>query len=300
MVGRLLRTLRIDVLHSHNYKSNFYALFSTWLHKPRPALIATNHLWAGKSFRERVYQLLDALWLRMFDQVAAVSDKIRDDMAVFGIPNILVIYNGIDVDDPDFGCTHSADRENASVTIGNIGRMTLQKAQDDLITAFSKCATEFPNLRLKIVGDGPERIQLKKLIDRLQLGRSVSLLEPMDRIRQLYRSFDMFVLPSRDEGLPMVLLEAMAAGVPVIASSVGAIPSVINHGKNGILVESGNQHELVAAIACMTRDQNLRERLGTVGRETVRTRYSSLAMAREYRDLYEKTTDTVFGKAANI
>ena len=160
-----------------------------------------------------------------------------------------------------------------------------------LLYAFAELK-ELADLQLVLVGDGPEYDTIQATIESLGLEKQVTLAGNRDDARKLYRAFDVFALVSTNEGLPMVLLEAMAAEVPVIASRVGAIPDVIHDGESGLLIAPDSGSELVKSVRVLYTDCALRRQLADVGKQIIRQAYSSLHMAGEYNKQYE----TVYNK----
>jgi glycosyltransferase involved in cell wall biosynthesis len=291
---RIIADRQIDILHSHGYKSDFYALILKNICRRPLALFATNHNWIGLTINEKVYQAIDALALRRFARIVAVSEQVKRDMTVRSIPpsRIEVIGNGIDPEDPDLRGDRAAARQGLGLNdddlvIGNVARLTAEKDHARLIEAVATLRPDVPNIRLIIVGDGPERAALEELARQKHLGDAARFTGNTDNARRCYAAFDMFALPSLNEGLPMVLLEAMAAGVPVIASSVGAVPRVVQHGKNGLLISPGDTAQLVQAMRRLAADPTLRAELSRQGAETVRNDFSSHAMVRRYWEIYE-------------
>jgi glycosyltransferase involved in cell wall biosynthesis len=152
-----------------------------------------------------------------------------------------------------------------------VGRLSLEKGHVDLIRAYPRMcelAREL-SLRLVLVGAGPERGRLEELCRSLKIADAVTLTGQKDDINPYYSIADVFLLPSLSEGCPNVLLEAMAAGVPVIATAVGGIPEVVKHGRDAILVNTHDRDGLASATVQMLRDQQLRDRLVSFAREVV-------------------------------
>jgi glycosyltransferase involved in cell wall biosynthesis len=292
---RIIADRQIDILHSHGYKSDFYALILKRICRRPLALFATNHNWIGLTISEKVYQAIDALALRRFARIVAVSEQVKRDMTVRSIPpsRIEVIGNGIDPEDPDLRCERVAARQclglnDDDFVIGNVARLTTEKDHARLIEAVAVLQPAVPNIRLVIVGDGPERAALEELARQKHLDGAVRFTGNTDNARRCYPAFDIFALPSLNEGLPMVLLEAMAAGVPVIASSVGAVPRVVQHEKNGLLISPGDTYQLVQALRRLAADPDLRAELSRQGADRVRNDFSSQVMARRYGEIYEE------------
>jgi len=284
----------IVIIHSHGYKSNFYALLIRCFN-PNVKLIATNHNWIGKSKKEKMYQYIDRITLRFFHALVAVSDSVKKDMINRGLNSakIRTIANGVDVNDPAFSTPSIYIRKKIGLSpdetvIGNIARLSKEKAHIDLLKAFSHISHQNPNLRLVIVGDGPEQSNILRCAVDFEINDRLLMLGHRADARQLYAGFDIFVLSSRIEGMPMVLLEAMAAGVPVIAPKVGGIPAVISHEENGLLFESGDINGLTKQINKLIRHSSLRQSIVERARETVDRQFSSTHMTREYEKLYRQ------------
>jgi glycosyltransferase involved in cell wall biosynthesis len=189
----------------------------------------------------------------------AVSEHARVTVArLFDVPveSIGRIYNGVDVE-AYTGASSTREveeiRESLGLTRGDIvilsvGRLTSQKGFPDLLVAFANVVRDREAVRLLIAGDGPERGQLERLISSLQLTDRVRLLGNVERPDLLYRAADLFVLPSQYEGFPFAMLEAMAAGLPVVATRFGGADEMVEHGREGLLVSSGDVDGLAGAI----------------------------------------------------
>ena len=295
---QIIRKEKISIVHSHGYKSDFYAFLAKILPPKSIKLVATNHNWTGLAPTEKIYQWIDCKILRFFDGLIAVSDSVKQLMVESGIPStrIEVIKNGVDVMDPSFSISrqealHKIGLESNSLVIGNVARISFEKGNDLLLKAFSLLTENFPELRLVLVGDGPEYDNLTALAKTLMVDDKVLFLGNRSDARSLYKGFDVFVLPSRNEGLPMALLEAMAAEIPVVATRVGGVPKVIQDGVNGLLAQPENVADLAHKIEQILRDENSGTHLAQAGRNLVLTDYSSMAMVNNYAEFYHKIVE---------
>ncbi len=146
--------------------------------------------------------------------------------------------------------------------IGMVARLDLQKGFEYLLRAARELCGAFPALKVVIVGEGPDRHAIENMIQRFGLQSNVILAGQHSDMPGIYAAMDIFVLPSLNEGLPMTILEAMAASRPVIATRVGAIPRVIKDGETGLLVDPGDVNGLRNALARLLTDSDLCRRLG--------------------------------------
>jgi glycosyltransferase involved in cell wall biosynthesis len=147
---------------------------------------------------------------------------------------------------------------------------------------------EVDGVRLTLVGDGPERHRIEKMIQRLGLNRHIMLTGFRSDISNLLRCSDALVLCSETESAPLTLLEGLSSGLPCIATAVGGIPEIIQNGENGLLVQPKNPMELSKRILELNSDRVLRRRLGENARKTVMERYTAEKIVKRYIDLYEK------------
>jgi len=288
-----IKKYQINIIHSHGYKSDMYAFFVRKNFKARVSLIATNHNWIGMTAKELMYQFLDSQVLRRFDFVIAVSRDVREQMVCKGVKQerIDVIGNGIDIEDPDFDSFSLGARKKLGLgqdvyLIGCVARFTPEKAHIDLIHAFSEINKKDMNVRLVLIGDGPERRTLENECRKLGLADKVVFTGNRSDVRSLYVAFDAFTLVSKNEGLPMVLLEAMASALPVVVTKVGAIPTVIEHDVNGIIVLPSHPKEIANALLKCKSNSDFAKEIGTRARETVISDYSSKKMAQKYEVIY--------------
>ena len=279
---------QIDIIHSHGYREDFYATFA----RGKAKLIATNHLWKRTNLRLKLYATLDARLLKRFDAIIAVSHLIRDDMEERGISaeKITIVPNGVEVSNSSQPFSREAVRAEInipldSLVVGTLSSLTTEKGLHFALRAIAALKTTQNNLHMLIVGDGPELENLQSLSKRLGLQNSITFTGRRSDINTLLSTMDIFVLPSIIEGLPMALLEAMAAEKAVIASSVGDIPTVISK-ECGILVESANVEQLATAILTLANDEPARKNLGKNAKKRIEDHFSSLAMARSTAAIY--------------
>jgi glycosyltransferase involved in cell wall biosynthesis len=155
-----------------------------------------------------------------------------------------------------------------------------------LLRAFRDFVRIVPSARLIVIGDGPERSVIERTVEELGLRSYVLLTGCQNDIPGFLAALDVFTLPSFDEGIPMTILEAMAAGLPVVATAVGGIPQVVMDGETGILVPPHSSDSIVTALSALYDDRKLASRMGTAGRRRVQERFDSGAMVDSYERLY--------------
>lgn len=286
-----LREREISVVHSHGYKTNFYALFcalNTGVKK-----VATCHNWVGESKKMILYKRLDQLLLTYFDTVVAVSRSLQKEMVKNMIPEkkIKIIPNGIEINEycsyrDTFALKDSFGITQDECVIGTVGRLTEEKGHIFLLNAFAQIVSEIPKVKLIIVGDGPLRESLTRMAANLHINENVIFCGKRDDISSLLRIMDVFVLPSLTEAMPLALLEAMASERPVVASSVGEIPYMVENGVSGLLVHPADTAQLKLAIIRLLKDRKFASMLAHECAKTVSERYTAERMARDYFRCY--------------
>jgi glycosyltransferase involved in cell wall biosynthesis len=179
---------------------------------------------------------------------------------------------------------------NGTTVLLSVGRLSAEKGHADLICAFRAFRQQNPKLhiRLILVGEGPERPHLSSLCERLKLGEEVTLTGHQDDIGPYYAIADLFVLPSHSEGSPNVLLEAMSAGIPVIATNAGGIPELATHETDALLVEKKDVDALAGAISRLLADAELRKRLSSSGQRVI-LRHTPEAYYRSIASVFDET-----------
>lgn len=277
----------IDVIHSHKYKTNLYAYLAVRGTELR--LISTCHNWVNTNLTLRAYGVLDRFVLRGFDAVVGVSQSVLDQLGRPGRRRLECIPNGIDV--ARFQGTLSREEARARLglpagpLIGFVGRLSRLKDVPTLLRAFAALASPVPAV-LAIVGDGEERTALEREAQRLGIAGRTHFLGECSETFTAYRAFDLFVLPSLEEASPLVVLEAMAAGTPVVATRVGSIPEVLDEGRCGYLVPTGDAPGLAERMAAVLADPAGQRRVSAAAVARVIERYSLESMIDRYIGLY--------------
>jgi glycosyltransferase involved in cell wall biosynthesis len=285
-INRFVDDNKINIIHTHGYKENFYAILAN-CSLPK---IATNHLWKGKSLKSRYYCLLDTFLIRFCDKIVGVSDEIVEHMNGLGIKNTYKVSNGIDIEKfvsipKNRELQNKYNINDDDFVLGMISSLSLEKNHKVVLEAIK--LIENDTIKLIIVGDGPLRIELENRVSCLGLKERVIFAGQQINIDEHLSLIDIFLLPSLTEGLPMALLEAMSCGKAIIASSVGEVPKVVDHGINGYLIDPNDCTCLAELINKLYKDGSHLSVIGSCARKTVESKFSSQRMASEYCLLYD-------------
>ena len=280
---KLLAEHDFDLVHAHMYASAAAAALAT-RHRSEP-LVLTEHSQAA--WRGRTARLCSRLLYRRAARIIAVSDQIRrrlidqdcvPDTRIDVIPNALPKLER----EPFASVPH----ERPGPVVGVVARLQPEKGVVYVLRAATQVVKHQPRARFVIVGDGPERARLTNLAAQLGLAAHVIFLGFRPDATSMIPSFDVLAVPSLSEGTPLVVLEGMAAGVPLVASAVGGIPEQVRHGEQGLLVPPQNPDALAQALLAVLGDRALGQRLGAAGRARVATHYAYPAMLRRTLAVY--------------
>ena len=305
---RWARRKEIDLVHSHGSRANLLGrLGAKWLGIPSLTTVHSSLAHDYRSPRSASIALaLDRLTLPLTSGIITVSEYLAEEVASRGGKNPITIYNGqapISFSDRNFSRQQFRKQwgipANALI-LGTIGRLHPTKGQSQLVKAANLLHSRFPHLHLLFVGEGPLRQELELELQNLAL--SYTLTGYLPKAYETLPAMDLFVLPSVSEGMGLVLLEAMQAGVPIVASAVGGIPEVIRAGKDGLLVPFGDVNGLAQACASIIENPNLAKSLVLSGQDRWKV-FSLETMFRETEQVYThilaKTTRSL-GNSRNV
>jgi glycosyltransferase involved in cell wall biosynthesis len=287
-----LQRIDADVLLCHGYKANILGRLAA--RRCDIPAIAVARGWTGESFRVRIYEWFDRRHLRFMDHVVAVSSAQAEKVRKVGVPKerLTTIANAIDPErftDPDPRYRTKLERlfrGKRSKIVGAAGRLSPEKGFDVLLDAAARVVDIDPTVGFVLFGDGPCKAALLEQITELELVGAVVVAGFRNDLDRFIPQLDLFVLPSHTEGLPNVVLEACAAGVPVVATAVGGTPEVIEDGVSGFLAPSGNSEQLAARIdEALENEERLRE-IAFQGRQRVLENFSFSAQRERYRALF--------------
>ncbi|MDP2307728.1 MAG: glycosyltransferase [Pseudomonadota bacterium] len=288
---RLLGDLRPDILHTHLHTLK-YAL-PAWSGTRAGAVVHTVHNLAEHEV-ELTGRLVHHIAFRCGVEPVAIGDAVAASLRrVYRITPRHTIPNGIPVADY-LAPAGARERVRAALAIPGdtpafltVGRLERQKDHAGLLAAFALPALRARGARLLLVGDGPERPALQEQARALGLGDRVAFLGVRTDVPHLLAAADVFVLASRWEGNPLVVMEAMAAGLPVVATSVGCVPELVSD-RSGALVSSGDVPALAAAMEALAANPIRARELGAFGARVALERFDVAVMARAYATLYAR------------
>lgn len=293
-LAEFLRTEGVELIHAHQYTPFFYATLARgW--KRQPPILFTEH---GRFFPDPVNRkrmLLNPLLFGRTDRIVAVGECVRRALVVKdGLParRVEVVYNGIPIEAyPSDTTLRSEMRQLLGLTddmlaVLLVARLDPIKDHATSLAAWERLRGLLPAARLLIVGDGPERERIEGDIARRHLSSSVQMLGTRRDVPRLLAAADVFLLNSLSEGIPLTLLEAMAAGLPAVCTRVGGMPEVVEDGRTGLLVSPQNPTELAAAIERLASQPAERLRMGAAAREAVSLRFNEDLMMARYREIY--------------
>jgi sugar transferase (PEP-CTERM/EpsH1 system associated) len=296
---RLFRQLRPAIVHTRNLGC-LEALPPAWLARV-PCRIHGEHGWDvfDPDGASRKYQRLRRAHAPLVDRFVPLSRELEAYLVErVGVPltRITRIYNGVDTErfapgERRPGLLPEGLVGSADVLVGTVGRMHGVKDQLNLARAFISAANApegiGSRLRLVMVGDGPLREACRAELDAAGLGARYWLPGDRDDVPELMRAMDVFVLPSQAEGISNTVLEAMASGLPVVATAVGGNPELVADGETGTLVPAGDPAAIAEALLRYVREPQARSAHGAAGRAMATVRFSLAEMMQRYADLYE-------------
>jgi len=294
--ARVVRSERVDLVHVHEIgMSPYAALVARALRVP---LVLTVHGRNASAAARRAKRVFYGFAMRAA-HVVSVSRELTPWIAhnfYLRPDRIRVIENGIDItrfDGSAPATTRRAIRRSLGIPDGavmviSVGRLFPVKNHDLMLSAFREIARGGTDVRLVLVGDGPERAHLEEKTRRYGLGEVVRFLGERPDVPSLLGGADLFVLTSHSEGLSIAIMEAMAAGLPVVATDVGDSHVLVQDGTTGYLVESGDQTALIERMNRLVRSMELRQGMGRVGRKRVEERFSRARMWNDYEQVYAR------------
>ena len=280
----LLVRHNVDIVNPHGYKADLYAYAA--FRPTRKALVATVHNWPSRRLSMRAYALLDRIVLRRFDKVIGVSEVPTNILrrSRIAADKIATIPNGVDAErfDPAVPSLRKEMAADGGTLVGFVGRLVPEKGGEVLLRAAQQVLVVHPRIKFVFVGEGPSRKRWEALATQLGIAKQVVFVGARDDMPGVYSSLDLVVLPSYIESMPMCLLEAMAAGKPVVATRVGAVPQLVASDQIGLLVEPGSVDALSTGIRRVLEDHELALRLGNNARQHVARNFSAQSMAKNY------------------
>ena len=288
-IRRLAAGHKIDIVHTHGYKADIYGFLATRF-RGTP-IVATCHNWTRADASLKFYAKVDRYLLRYFQKLVSVSEELTLSLAKARIRrgNIVTIANGVSVSEFDQAVpVLRAELGNPASIVGTVARMVPEKGIPEILDAARAVLQAFPSTIFVFAGDGPQRMEFEARARELGIAASVRFLGHREDMRDVYQSFDIFLLPSHFEGMPMSVLEAMAAGVPVVTTPVGGLKDLVRDGRTGLSVPIGDAASLSRAIQRLLADVDFRRRLGRAGKKEIEASYSVEHMAHQYLNVYKE------------
>jgi len=294
---RIFRKEKFDILHLHTSKagvlgsiSGYFAGIKNIIYTPHGHIFSKTAQIPGvselPSSKKKILYFLRKIAYRLCTKLVALSEEDKNEQTALNLAapeKFAVIMNGIDVD----SFSGHPIKEGKDIVIGSVGRLSREKGHDVLIEAFAVAIVKCPDIHLLIVGDGKESSALGELAERLGVSGKVSFPGNTDDVRGFLKEMDIFVLPSRYESQGIAAMEAMSAGLPIIASNVGGIPGIITDNAEGLLVKPEDSHVLAIAIEELANDKALREKLASGGRIRAEKDFRVEKMLSAYETLYD-------------
>ena len=310
-LARIIRQVRPDVIHTHTAKAGAVGRTAALLSglRKRPVVVHTFHGHVLRGYFGRagtlVFRGIETALALATDRLVAVSPEVRDELVALGVApmeKFTVVRLGLELerrvafsgDASEVRRRHGIASE--AFVVGWFGRMTAVKQTDDLLTALVALRERGVDALLLMVGDGDDRQRLEERAHELGIARACLFLGYQQDVAPWFAVSDAVVLTSASEGTPATIIEALAAGRPVVATDVGGVSDVVDEGETGFLVPAGDTDALAAQLALLASDPERRETMGRLGRERALHRYAVERLVDDvdalYRELLARTSPT--------
>jgi glycosyltransferase involved in cell wall biosynthesis len=303
-LAELIRKERPQILHTHTAKAGFVGRIAALLAgNARPPIVVHTfhgHVLRGyfNPFVTLGFRTLERWLASVTTKLIAVSPEVRDDLVRLGVApeeKFAVIRLGIELGER-VGGGDDVRRETRrqlgigpdAFVVGWVGRMTAVKRTDDVLRAFRELLDRDVDARLCLVGDGPDRAHMERRAHELGIARRCLFVGYQDDVAPYYEAIDALLLPSVNEGTPVSVIEALAAGRPAVATRVGGVPDVVRDGVDGFLADVGDASTLADRLAELARDPERRAEMGREGREHVVQRYAVDRLVDDVDRLYRE------------
>jgi len=294
-IARKLKEDQFSLLHTHEYRGDILGGMAAKLAGIKA--VATVRGYTDRTLALRLYKVLDLFALRLFDKVITVSYSLRWQVISAGLSQerVVTIHNAIDLEPLEVEASMDGLGLRKSFGIGHeeqvvaiVGRLSPEKGHVNFFQAARKILAASPKTRFLVIGDGPLREKLESLSVSLGLGSAVSFLGFRQDVVALMKMSNVVVLSSLREGLPNVILEALALAKPVVATRVGGVPEIIRDGETGLLVPPEEPEQLAGAIIYLLRHPAEGKKLGERGKAVVAREFNVETMAYKIAEVYRE------------
>jgi glycosyltransferase involved in cell wall biosynthesis len=285
----IIRSRKIDIIHTHGYKSDFLGFFAA--RKCGIRCLSTPHGFGKPTdLKLKLFIWLGGRMLRFFDCVAPLSQQLFDEVLAYGVKQEKVVYiqNAVDISEVDrYRLGKRPEKKHVGPQkIGFIGQLIPRKNVGDILDVFDRLHQVIPGLELQLLGDGESKQELEVQARALQSHQQIHFLGFRHDRMDFLKKFDLFVMASRDEGIPRCLMEAMAMGIPVSAYDIPGVDQLVEHGKTGLLAKFGDRESLLSHWQALLTDRETANRLAENARSFVQDKFSGKRMAWEYLNLF--------------
>ncbi|MFY9255746.1 MAG: glycosyltransferase [Fuerstiella sp.] len=295
---RICKERNVAIWHAHDYKSNALGLLIKRFHPMH--LVTTAHGWVRFTSRTPLYYWIDRFCMKRYDRVICVSQDLYEACQKSRVreQSLRLIDNAIVIDDYNPAPPTKSERwrfgfDDQHLVLGAVGRLSEEKGFDHLINAVYRLVRSGHQIGLLIAGEGHLKEALQKQIDTLELQNHVQLVGYLKDPRELYRAIDVFVLSSLREGLPNVVLEAMASQRAVVTTNVNGIPRLVTDGVNGVVVDTDSVDALHNGIQQLLENPAHCQSLAAAGRSTVEQHFSFEKRMEKIVDVYRSQSTTL-------
>lgn len=295
----LLRRQKYDLIHTHNSKGGFIGRLAAFLAGGPPVIHGVH----GFAFHENerwlrrvLFFALEKLAKHWSTRVICISQPLVELWIQSNLApreKIRKIYSGIEIMDFKRKYNRSKIRTQlglkpGQIAVGQVSKLWEGKGHEDIMNACPKLIEQIPDLKVFFIGNGPICEKLQSMVDKKGLQNTIVFLGHCDNVPEITSALDIAVLASHFEGMGRVVLEAMAVGLPVVATRVGGIPDLVVDQKTGILIDSHSPQQLAHGILLLATNQELRKNMGSAGQKRVDKRFSASTMVEQIGQLYEE------------